>query len=214
MAGTSSRFASWAFSIVFLLSALALFNKNVVTALWLLAAGVVLLPPTANQIAKLTNWTPPRWARITAGIIGCVALTTLPAQYAPQQTSNESIVAPKFKLESENALGDGYMAYNYISRDGKYGIKFFAPAITPDFDAGYVLENTDETIDSTSVTYAFHEKTTVGDAVTTEAYEALQFMFEREGKLYAGFVRRSDAIGDKEGLRSTMKDFISELPIQ
>lgn len=92
--GIVSRFASWAFGVVFLLAALGLIGKNIVTALWLLACGLILLPPSARWIASKLKRSIPRWASITAGVVGCLALVAIapPAPQQPQRVADDTSV--------------------------------------------------------------------------------------------------------------------------
>lgn len=91
--GIVSRFASWAFGILFLLAALGLIGKNVVTAFWLLTCGLLLLPPSSRWIAAKLKRSIPRWAHITAGIIGCFALIAVtPPPPEPAQRTTETPV--------------------------------------------------------------------------------------------------------------------------
>lgn len=93
--GIVSRFASWTFGIVFLLVALGLMGKNIVTALWLLACGLILLPPSSRWIAAKLKRSIPRWASITAGVVGCLALVAIapPAPQQPQRAADTSVQA-------------------------------------------------------------------------------------------------------------------------
>ena len=84
--GIVSRFASWAFGIVFLLAALGLIGKNAVTAFWLFACGLILLPPSSKWIAKKLKRSIPRWASITAGVIGFLSIVAVTEPPVPQQT--------------------------------------------------------------------------------------------------------------------------------
>lgn len=86
-----SRFASWAFGIAFLLAAIGIMGKNVVTTFWLLACALLLLPPSSKWIAKKLNRSIPRWAHIIAGIVGCFALVAIapPSSQDTQQRAME-----------------------------------------------------------------------------------------------------------------------------
>jgi hypothetical protein len=90
-----SRFALWTFGITFLLAALGVMGRNAVTAVWLLACGLILLPPSSRWIAKKLNRSIPRWASITAGVVGCLALVAIapPAPQEAQRTTDTAVQA-------------------------------------------------------------------------------------------------------------------------
>ncbi len=77
------RFAGWAFGVVFLLAALGVMNKNAVTALWLFAAGLLLLPPSSRQIGRWMKRTVPRWLHVTTAVVGCLAIIGLGGPRGP-----------------------------------------------------------------------------------------------------------------------------------
>ncbi len=75
----------------------------------------------------------------------------------------------------------------------------------------YSLDKNRETIAGVNVQYAFKDDIVFNGKIISKAYDELEFIYYKDEKAYIGFVNRTDAASDKNGLKATMNTFVKSL---